>query len=294
MDDTLPDGVLEVARQLGVGAQDVAEVAGGVANRGFVLGQALFLRIARSGFEDDLGKEIGVIPVARAAGVRTPGIIRYDDSRKLIDAPYVVMERVHGIEPAGPTLELGEQLARLHQTERTTIPGVPQDGNGDPWQTVDDLAERGYLDGGTARWLDGWFTRLAGRFDREQPEVLIHGDVASHNIIAGPDGTLRALIDWGDAAWAPRAMDFAKVPLEHVAAVLPGYVHHHNALGHAEVHEDELAAATLWFHLAWALGKLTAPPWPGQRHWTAPPASRLLSLLKFFTTPQPPPWSTLT
>jgi hygromycin-B 7''-O-kinase len=291
----LPDGVLETAGRFGVPAGQVVEVAGGVANRGFVLGNDLFLRIARPGFEADLSKEAGVVPVARAAGVLTPAIIEYDESRELIDAPYVVMERVHGTEPTTVAVGLAEHLARLHLSGRTDIAGVPRDDGGDPWRTVDELAERGYLDGGTAKWLDGWFTRLAGRFDRDEPKVLIHGDVAAHNLLAGPDGELRALIDWGDAAWAPRTMDFAKLPLDHVAAILPDYVHHHTAHpGAPPAREEQLAAATLWFHLAWALGKLAADPWPGQRHWTAPPGSRLLGILRFFTSAPPAPWSGLT
>jgi hygromycin-B 7''-O-kinase len=286
--------VTATGQRHGVRPEQITEVVGGVANRGFVLGEALFLRVARPGFEDDLRKEAGVVPVARSAGVLTPAIVEYDDSRQLIDAPYVVMERVHGIEPPGVPAGLAEQLARLHGTERTDIPGVPQDDGGDPWLTVDALAERGYVDLGTAEWLSGWFTRLSDRFDRNEPKVLIHGDVAAHNLLAGPDDELRALIDWGDAAWAPPGMDFAKLPLEHVAALLPDYL---RALSHAGQHvppEDEVAAATLWFHLHWALGKLTATPWPGQRHWTAPPASRLLGLLRFFATTPPTPWSALT
>jgi hygromycin-B 7''-O-kinase len=284
----LPDGVLGVGRRHAVGPDQVVEVAGGVANRGFALGERLFLRVARPGFEADLRKEVGVVPVARAAGVRTPEIIEYDETRTLIDAPYVVMERVHGSEPTTAPTGLGEQLARLHLADRTDIPGVPLDGRDDPWRTVDELLERGYLDSGTANWLGGWFTRLADRFDRNGPKVLIHGDVAAHNLLAGPDGELRALIDWGDAAWAPRGMDFAKLPLDEVAAILPEYIRHQN------VTHEELAAATLWFHLDWGLGKLTAHPWPGQRHWTAPPGSRLLGMLRFFAASPPTPWSGLT
>ncbi|GAB2676818.1 phosphotransferase family protein [Kribbella swartbergensis] len=286
--------VLAVGVRYGVAAGGVVEVAGGVANRGFALGDALFLRVARPGFEDDLRKETGVVPVAREAGVLTPAIVEYDDSRALIDAPYVVMERVHGTEPTGVPVGLAEQLARLHRVERMDVPGVPQDDTANPWRTVDELAERGYLDEGTATWLSGWFTRLADRFDRSEPKVLIHGDVAAHNLLAGPGGELRALIDWGDAAWAPRGMDFAKLPLEHVAVLLPDYIRHSAELGHPGPRDDEVAATALWFHLAWGLGKLTANPWPGQRHWTAPPASRLLAVLRFFATNPPTPWSTLT
>lgn len=331
-----------VGRRYGIAVEEVREVAGGVANRGFVLGEELFLRVARPGFEEDLRKEAGVVPVARAAGVLTPAIVEYDDSRELIDAPYVVMERIHGSEPAGVPVGLAAQLARLHRVDPTHIPGtlqgeptdiagVPRDDRGDPWRTVDGLAERGYLDAGTAKWLSGWFSRLADRFDRDEPNVLIHGDVAAHNLLAGPDGELRALIDWGDAAWAPRGMDFAQLPLEHVAAILPTYIHAadshdppENAAGshagredaagshaarddaagfHAarddaarrrRPREEEVAAAAVWFHLDWGLGKLAADPWPGQRHWTAPPASRVLGLLRFFAAGPPAPWSTLT
>jgi hygromycin-B 7''-O-kinase len=282
--------VAAVARRHGVRSGQVLEVAGGVANRGFVLGEQLFLRVARPGFEADLRKETTVIPVARFAGVLTPAIIEYDESRTLIDAPYVVMERVHGTEPTEVPIALAEQLARLHQVQEADLPDLPQDGGGDPWRTVSDLATRGYLDPGTANWLTGWFTRLADRFDRNEPRVLIHGDVAAHNLLATPTGELTALIDWGDAARAPRAMDFAKLPLDDVATILPHYI---RCIGSA-THEEELAAAILWLHIEWALGKLTAAPWPGQRHWTAPPASRLLGLLKFFAGNPPPPWTDLT
>ncbi|WP_165949281.1 phosphotransferase family protein [Kribbella turkmenica] len=293
--DEILQGATAIGRRHSVPPQDVAEVAGGVANRGFVLGEALFLRVARPGFEDDLRKEAGVVPVARSLGVLTPAVVEYDDSRGLVDAPYVVMERVHGVEPVGVPVGLGEQLARLHRAERIDLPGVPQDERDDPWRTVDDLAERGYLDLGTAKWLSGWFTRLADRFDRGEPTVLIHGDVASHNLLTGPDGGLRALVDWGDAAWAPRGMDFAKLPLEHVAAILPEYLGETRAtaIGVAP-REEEIAAATLWFHLDWGLGKLAAEPSPGRRHWTAPPGSRILGLLRFFAAGPPAAWSTLT
>lgn len=285
------DQVGAVARRHGVDPGEVKEVAGGVANRGFVLGEELFLRVCRPGFEADLLKETHVVPAARSVGVLTPAIVEYDDSGRLIAAPYAVMERVHGTEPTDLPTGLAAQLAHLHQLERTLeLSGVVEDGWGDPWGTIDGLADRGYVDSGTASWLTGWFTRLAERIDGSGPKVLIHGDVAAHNLLAGPDGDLRALIDWGDAAWAPRAMDFAKLPLTQVAELLPDYLRH----SQSPESEEELAAAVLWFHLSWGLAKLPAAPWPGQRHWTAPTTSRLLNILHFFTTAPPAPWSGLT
>ena len=109
-----------------------------------------------------------------------------------------------------------------------------------------------------------------------------------HTTFSRPHNELRALIDWGDAAWAPRAMEFAKLPLTQVAKILPTYADRSPGT------EADLAAAILWFHLSWALAKLPAPPWPNQRHWTAPTTSRLLNLLHFFTTTPPTPWPDLT
>jgi aminoglycoside phosphotransferase (APT) family kinase protein len=293
--DDFLDQVTAVARRHGVRPEQVHEVAGGVANRGFVLGDDLFLRVSRPGYENDLHKETYVVPAARSVGVLTPAIIEYDATRTVVPAPYAVMQRIHGTEPTNLPTGLAQQLANLHHLQQPPQPlsiglaELPEDGWGDPWATVDDLAVRGYIDPGTATWLTGWFTRLAEQIDGSGPKVLIHGDVASHNLLAGPGNDLRALIDWGDAAWAPPAMDFAKLPLTQVASLLPDYLHH----THSPTTEHELAAATLWFHLSWALSKLPATPWPDQRHWTAPTTSRLLNLLHFFTTTPPTPWSDL-
>ncbi|MFF0271583.1 phosphotransferase family protein [Kribbella sp. NPDC004536] len=302
-----PDAQLAaVARQHGVDPSELREVPGGVANRAFTLGDALFLRISRPGYESDLHKEFLVVPTARAAGVLTPEIITYDPTRTVLDTPYLITRRIHGTEPTTLPKTLAQQLATLHHLHQPPaqpanatqavcsvgvdgLGGLPEDGWGDPWGTVEELVDRGYIDPGTATWLSGWFTRLAEQIEVDGPKVLIHGDVAAHNLLVGPTNDLRALIDWGDAAWAPPATDFAKLPLTQVADLIPDYLNH----THSPTTEHELAAATLWFHLSWALSKLPATPWPNQRHWTAPTTSRLLNLLHFFTTTPPPPWSDL-
>lgn len=297
-----------VAARYGVEPAGVREMAGGVANRVFELGDDLVLRIPRAvEFEGDLRKEVAVIPVARQAGVRTPAVVEFDESRALIDAPHLVMERVHGNElgatavgwtggcsrsGAGPEVweELGRQLAGLHRTHRQPIAGVPaDDGGGDPREMVDELGGRGYLDRSTAYWLIGWFERLDDKFDRDAPAVLLHGDVAPQNLLVSEVGEYEALIDWGDAAWGPRGMEFAKLPLEQVALVLPSY------RKTQESNQDgELEAAALWYHLSWGLSALPREPRTDQRHWTAPPASRLLGVLRFFASAPPSPWAELT
>jgi hygromycin-B 7''-O-kinase len=275
-----------LATRYGVPGAAIREVPGGVANRAYTLGDDLFVRIPRgSEFEKDLLKEATVIPAARAAGVRTPAIVDFDTTRALVDAPYMVLERVHGTDlvdtdEPGPAFwqEVGDQLALLHQVEQPA--GVePDDGGGAP--DVDQLATDGYLDPGTANWLHSCLDHLATLLPEDQPPVLLHGDLAQQNLMA-QGNHLQALIDWGDAAWGPPGMEFAKLRLEHVVAVLAGYPHH-----------EGLEASILWFHLCWGLSNLAKGPQPSQRHWTAPPTSRLLGVLRFYASSPPPAWQQL-
>ncbi|TCM47107.1 aminoglycoside phosphotransferase family protein [Kribbella sp. VKM Ac-2568] len=297
--------IAAIADRYGVRAEAVREVPDGVANHAFALGDDPFLRIPRrEEFERDLQKEVAVIPVARAAGVRTPAMVDFDATRTLVDAPYMVIEQVHGtdlIEADPPNdqfwQDLGSQVALLHRIPHTPLDGVPtDDGGGDPRPTVDHLATLGYLDPGTADWLLGWFDRLATRFPQglqdpqaqqepqAQPRVLLHGDLAPQNLLTRHH-KLEALIDWGDAAWGPPGMEFAKLRLEQVAATLPAYT------GQSPSKSDgQLEAAALWFHLSWGLSGIPKPPRPNERHWTAPPASRLLGVLRFFAAGPPEPW----
>jgi hygromycin-B 7''-O-kinase len=290
-----------IAARYGVRPDQIREVPGGVANQAYTLGDHLFLRIPRSQeFQADLVKEVAIIPLAQAAGVRTPAIVDFDDTRALVDAPYLVMERIHATdlvdsEVEHPELwpELGEQVRLLHETKHQQIKGVPTDEDSDPRPTVERLAADGLIDVGTANWLLTWFEHLATRFDRAAPKVLLHGDLAAQNIMVDRDGRYCALIDWGDAAWGPAGAEFAKLRLEQIAQLLPAY----RQAGHGE-----LEAAALWFHLTWGLSnllnsnrsQLAGPPLQqGRRHWTAAHASRLLGVLRFFAGDPPSPWREL-
>lgn len=296
------DALAAIAARFGVRAAAVRPIVGGVANHSYLLGEDLLLRIPRGpSFERDLRKESAVIPVARTAGVRTPAVVELDDSGAVLDSPFLVMERVHGVDLAASGVpetaevwgELGRELAKLHQVPHRPLAGVEADDGGDPRAGVERLADQGYIDPGTARWLLGWFDRLAARIPPNQPAVLLHGDVALQNLLADEaSGEFRALIDWGDAAWGPPGMEFAKLSLFKVAAMLPSY--RHESAERTGLAPGELEASVLWFHLGWGLAGLARGPDSGERHWTAPPASRLLGVLRFFASSPPEPWSGLT
>lgn len=294
-----------IAEQRGLRPDQVVPIPAGVANHVYLLGDDLVLRIPRSPeFARDLRKEALVIPAARRAGVRTPAVVSYDNTHALLDVPYMICERAHGTDldrlglPPGRTpgvmRRLGRELAKLHRVRRGSLqaPELPTDvGGWDARERVAELAKQGWLDAEAARWLSGWFDRLAKYRPELPPLVLLHGDVAPQNLLVDSGGReLRALLDWGDAAWADPAMEFAKLPLSDLTDLLAGYREGLDDPGE----QGEWEARALWYHLDWGLAGLTArEPHPGQRHWTAPPMSRLLGVMRFFSGNVPEPWRSL-
>ncbi|WP_329385772.1 phosphotransferase family protein [Streptomyces sp. NBC_01716] len=308
-----------IAARHGVAAENVRPMLSGVANRAYRLGPDLVLRVPRTEeFVADLVKEAAVIPVARAAGVRTPALVAFDDSRTVVDVPYMVLERAPGVDLAslgggaggvvsdasrevgGVFRDVGRDLARLHRVtpagagEPARVPVEYDPDAGAPHRLVEGLLADGMLDAEAARWLGGWFGRLAERIPDGVSHVLVHGDIAPQNLLVtpGPPGplTLTGIVDWGDAMWADPAVEFAKTPLSGVPAMLDGY----REGGAADGGEYAFEARVLRYHLTWALARLRNPaPVPGERHWTAPPAARLLGILRFFASSPPAPWAAL-
>ncbi|MEV0277031.1 aminoglycoside phosphotransferase family protein [Streptomyces sp. NPDC050610] len=307
-DDTAtgPGAATALAARYGVPAGQVRALPSGGANRVFLLGDGLVLRMPRTReAAAGLRKEAEVVPVARAAGVRTPEIVAFEDGDgSETDVPHMVVRRAAGRDMSVLALpeseahrvlrQVGRELAKLHRQspERDELPGVPvDDAPEDPRLLVARLLDGGWLDSGTARWLTGWFGRLAARLPADPPRVLLHGDIAPQNLlVAASPARLSAVVDWGDAMWADPAAEFAKIPLGGVPAMLDGY----RQEAGEPAGQGDWEARVLWHHLTWALGRLPDPvPRPGERHWTAPPASRLLGLLRFFAAGPPPPWPAL-
>ncbi|MET4923474.1 aminoglycoside phosphotransferase family protein [Streptomyces sp. PSRA5] len=297
-------------------------MASGVANRAWLLGPDLVLRVPRTeAFVADLVKEAAVIPVAREAGVRTPSLVTFDDSRTDADVPYMVLERAPGADLAdvggvaeGVYREVGRELARLHRVSHaggeltagltgtltrglTAVPVEYDPDVGAPRRLVEGLLADGMLDAEAARWLGGWFDRLAERIPEGPPRVLVHGDIAPQNLLVTPEPLmLSGIVDWGDAMWADPAVEFAKTPLWGIPAMLGGYREGGGgSVGSYDSYDSYgWEARVLRHHLTWALARLRNPaPVAGERHWTAPPAARLLGILRFFASSPPAPWPAL-
>lgn len=238
----------------------------------YLLDDRLVLRVPRDhpALIAGLSADPIVIPAARAAGVRTPRLLAFDDSRDLLPVPYAVYERVHGaplsalaLDPETTPLlwrELGGDLARLHT-------GVAADGamaqlsthttDLDPQPWLDDLHGRDLLADDDQRWLRAWLRALEPFARVPVPPRLCHGDVNTSNIMADPTThTYLGLIDWGGAGWGDPSWDFVPVPLRAVPLMLAGY----RAV--APLHTDAMAEARiLWHHLQFAIYGLHGGAW---------------------------------
>ena len=274
----------------------------GIFNEIYLLGSEHVLRVPRDAppFVAAILKESVAVPAARAAGVKTPALVAFDDSLEILPVPYAIYERVRGetlglldLEPTdtpGAWRDVGRDLARLHE-------GVGKDGPTadlepeplpDPRSLPDGLASAGSFTSLEARWLSGWLERLAPAALAPVAERFRHGDLQTTNVMVR-HGSLEylALIDWGACGWGDAAHDFAGIPLRAVPSMLSGY----REL--APLPGDETAEARiLWRHLQIALYLLGRPPQPALS-WAERPAAMLLEVMRFFLSAPGEPWTDL-
>lgn len=218
--------VLSVARHhFGEPARQLAECGGGLTNAvyRFKVSQGEFVARTHEDstkFQDYL-KEQWAMDAARAVGVPTPRVLEvgsFADGR-----PYMISERVHGIEGrlAPKRLDLLEQMgqaaAKLH-TVRThgfgsvfdwstntlskhgTWAGYLAKGFGTKAR-IDILARQRMLTPKQAHWLEHSMAAFARC---REPPVLHHGDLRLKNVIVDPaSGRIAALIDWEGCASMP-------------------------------------------------------------------------------------------
>lgn len=282
-----------IARQIavrhGLGTRPCVRLPSiGVFNAVYGLGDDLILRVPRA--------------QPRAAGVRTPRLVAFDDSLALLPVPYAVYERVRGeplerlgLDPAATPSAyraLGRDLARLHTGVAPGGPvgdlGVPNLPQGDPRPLPEELAAAGYCSVGEARWLGRWLERLPPLLQAPEARRFLHGDTQATNVLVQPESReYRALIDWGGCGWGDPALDFSGMPLAAVPATLAGY----REL--ATLPEDATAEARiLRYHLHFALLSVRQAPQP-RRSWAERPLGYLLAVMRFLLDPPDPRWVAL-
>ena len=264
----------------------------GIINAIYLLNDELVLRVPRNapGFVNQALVEGIAAPAARAAGVRTPALVAFDDACDLLPVPYSIMERIRGEtlgllerDPADTPQawrELGRDLALLHTGVSKDSPAgrLKTGGPGpDPRELAEARAAAGWFTALEVRWLTAWLDRLAPATAVPIAPRCVHRDVQATNIMvrAGSLDYL-VLLDWGCAGWGDPAWDCFGMPLRAVPFILEG----HRAV--APLDGDEGAEARiLWRHLQHALDVLPRGAAPGLS-WGERPLAWLLEVMRFF------------
>ena len=239
------------------------------------------------------------MPVVHAAGVRTPALTAFDDSRDLLDVAYTVYERVPGTSfafsssvdasSAGVLRSLGRELAILHQhVEECPDPDgwLDQPGRDDnPEAFLEALRAGGYSSDDLHAWLRSLILLLEPAVQGARSyRRFLHDDASPANVMVDR-GSFVALIDWGDAGWGDPALEFRALPTRAVPAVLAGYREV------APLDGDETAEARILYdHVLAACYYATRPVNSESQNWGRPPVGRFGELLAF-ATEQPEEWA---
>jgi macrolide phosphotransferase len=183
----------------------------------------------------DARTESVAAPAAYAAGILTPRLIAFDDTRTIVDRPFSLWERIQGATLGRINLSrdarlaawhaVGRELARVHRL--VTVCPDPRgylEAPGDEPDVVRLLATlvaAGRLDSGAASDIEAACRDLAGA--ARTMDAFTHGDAHAMNIMCRDDGKLLALIDWGDAGWSDPMHDFSAMPLDVIPSAVAGY-----------------------------------------------------------------------
>lgn len=173
----------------------------------------------------DMGREWRFISALRASAVAVPEPLAHEPSGAVLGVPFYVMSYIDGIVPhdagcaevldlpARKTLAaaLIDTMVELHRVD------IEEVGLGDI------ARQDGYVERQLKRWKRQWdhssctdikeideaFRRLSSEVPEQQRAGIVHGDLRPGNVICGPDGQIRAVLDWELATLGDPLADLA-------------------------------------------------------------------------------------
>ena len=161
----------------------------------------------------DVGREYRLMSALQDTPVPVPPLVGNEPGEQVTGAPFYVMEFVDGIVPRDAdiveaeldvdarrtaAIDLADTLADLHAVD------VDEVGLGDLAKRTDYIARQlhrwsGQYAKGSERELplvDRVHDRLVAAIPEQGPPAIVHGDYRLDNLIVGPDGRIRAVLDW--------------------------------------------------------------------------------------------------
>ncbi len=161
----------------------------------------------------DVAREHRIMAALQDTAVPVPPLVGVEPSGEVLGAPFYVMEFVDGLVPRDAEVvtsrldadarravmfNLADTLADLHRVD------VDEVGLGNLAKRTDYIARQlhrwsGQYEKGSERDLPlvrQVHDRLATDIPEQGPPAIVHGDYRLDNMIVGPDGSIRAVLDW--------------------------------------------------------------------------------------------------
>ncbi|GAA0803019.1 phosphotransferase family protein [Spirilliplanes yamanashiensis] len=157
----------------------------------------------------DMAREHRVIGALSAAGFPAPRPIRLCADPDVVGAPFYLMEHVDGeivrsadrlaaLGARQTTLSLVDTLADLHALDPAAI-GLGDFGRPEGFNARQVRRWKQQLDASRSRDVPGLaelHARLAAAVPAGGPGTVVHGDFRLDNVLLGPAGEIRAVLDW--------------------------------------------------------------------------------------------------
>ena len=194
---------------------------------------------------DMMAQEPAIHALLRAeTTVPVADIYAYDDSRALIDASYMLMERLPGRALSDvPQVaarfydrvleQVGGYLRQMHDLTADQYGYLGAHHPMEPQPTwwlafcvmwnklLDDILGCGGYTEGEADYMRGLLDAYQDLFDHSAPASLLHMDVWSQNILVDDEGTVCGLVDVDRALWGDPEIEFAV--LDYCGISEPGF-----------------------------------------------------------------------
>lgn len=167
-------------------------------------------------------------PAAFRAGIGTPRLIAFDDSKEEIQVPYLLFERFEGVSCPpllGPDLakKVGREIGRLQANvvecpdPNNWLDEVPGEDLESEWRLYSMSKELFMNSPKRPRIID-----LILDEPLESTIVFTHNDVHHKNVLVNQELEI-SLIDWGDSGWGRPSCDFGVLNPNDLEDCLIGY-----------------------------------------------------------------------